>query len=143
MDVIEGIAFVFGDNVDTDQIYPGRYLDLSDHREIALHAMEGIDPDFVKKVSQLVEIGPVVVAGRNFGCGSSREHAVIALKEIGVRAIVAKSFGRIFYRNALNQGLLLLDVPELKLNEIRGGAKVSIFLREGSLFFVWNFKLSL
>lgn len=133
MSLIEGIAFVFGDNIDTDQIYPGRYLDISEHSEIAKHAMEGADPNFVERVSMLGEDKPILIAGRNFGCGSSREHAVIALKGLGVKAVVAKSFARIFYRNSLNQGLLLVEVPDLELGKIKEGMRVKIALREGTL----------
>lgn len=133
MSLIEGVAFVFGDNIDTDQIYPGRYLDISEHSEIAKHAMEGVDPDFVKRVSMLREDKPIVIAGRNFGCGSSREHAVIALKGVGVKAVVARSFARIFYRNSLNQGLLLIEVPELEVGKVKEGMKVRISLRDGIL----------
>ncbi|MBC7331384.1 MAG: 3-isopropylmalate dehydratase small subunit [Synergistetes bacterium] len=131
--IIEGVAFLFGDNIDTDQIYPGRYLDISEHGEMAEHAMEGADPDFYRKVSGLAGERPIIVAGKNFGCGSSREHAVIALKEAGVQAVVARSFARIFYRNALNQGLLPIEVPGLDLEKIRDGAKVKIDLKGGIL----------
>ncbi|MCS7232863.1 MAG: 3-isopropylmalate dehydratase small subunit [Synergistetes bacterium] len=133
MSLIEGVAFVFGDNIDTDQIYPGRYLDISDHIEIAKHAMEGVDPNFAKKVSLSSEGKPILIAGRNFGCGSSREHAVIALKGIGVQAVVARSFARIFYRNSLNQGLLLIEVPDLDVGKVKEGMKVRISLKDGIL----------
>lgn len=96
-----GRARVFGDNVDTDQIYPGRYLELTEKADIASHCMEGAHPGFSSTIRQ----GDVIVAGRNFGCGSSREHAVITLKEAGIAAVVADSFARIFFRNALNLGL--------------------------------------
>lgn len=107
--MIEGKVFKFGDNIDTDQIYPGRYLELTDHKEIAKHAMEGVDPDF----SSAVETGDIVVAGNNFGCGSSREHAVICLKKSGVGAVIAKSFARIFYRNAVNMALPVIEVKDI------------------------------
>lgn len=107
--IIKGKAFVFGANVDTDQIYPGRYLELTDFHEVAAHAMEGIDPHF----RQEFQVGDIIVAATNFGCGSSREHAAIALKAIGVGAIVASSFGRIFYRNAINLGLPLIVCPDI------------------------------
>lgn len=94
-------AWVFGDNIDTDQIIAGRYLAKTDPRELAKHAMETIDPKFAARV----RAGDVIIAGRNFGCGSSREHAPVALKAAGISAIVAESFARIFYRNAINQGL--------------------------------------
>jgi 3-isopropylmalate/(R)-2-methylmalate dehydratase small subunit len=106
---IKGKAFIFGANIDTDQIYPGRYLELTDPEEVARHAMEGADPDFVKKFQP----GDIIVASTNFGCGSSREHAAVALKAIGTGAILASSFGRIFYRNAINLGIPLLVCPRL------------------------------
>ncbi|MCL4424535.1 MAG: 3-isopropylmalate dehydratase small subunit [Firmicutes bacterium] len=99
--VITGPVIKYGDDIDTDQIYPGRYLELVEPAEIAAHVMEGIDPDFPRRFSP----GGLLVAGKNFGCGSSREHAPRALKQAGVRAIVAESFARIFYRNAINVGL--------------------------------------
>ncbi len=107
MKQISGKAFVFGNNIDTDQIYPGRYLDLVEPQEIAKHCMEGADSQFVEKLSS----GDIVVAGRNFGCGSSREHAAITLINAKVGAVVAESFGRIFYRNAINLGLSVLICP--------------------------------
>lgn len=107
-------AWVFGDDVDTDQIIAGRYLVKADPKELARHVMEAIDPKFASKVRK----GDVVVAGRNFGCGSSREHAAIALKAVGISAIVAESFARIFYRNAINQGL-----PAVVCKRVRRGFK--------------------
>lgn len=107
--MIKGKTFKFGDNIDTDQIYPGRYLELTDHQEIAEHAMEGVDPDFADEV----ETGDIVVAGSNFGCGSSSEHAVICLKKSGVGAVIAKSFARIFYRNAVNMALPVIEVKDV------------------------------
>jgi len=126
---IRGRAFVFGDNVDTDQIYPGRFLELTEHREIAGHAMEGVDPSFAGNV----EPGDVVVAGSNFGCGSSREQAVITLKVAGVGAVVARSFARIFYRNAVNQGLPVVEVPDLDPSDIEAGGEVTVDLESGTL----------
>ena len=105
--LISGRAFVYGANVDTDQIYPGRFLDLIDPPAIGGHAMEGIDPGFVERFQP----GDLVVAATNFGCGSSREHAVIALKALGIGAIIAESFARIFYRNAINLGVPALVCP--------------------------------
>lgn len=102
-----GCSYTFGANIDTDQIYPGRFVELSEPSDIAPHAMEGADPAFAKDF----KAGGIIIGGRNFGCGSSREHAAIALKTIGVSAVVAESFGRIFYRNAINLGLLLLVCP--------------------------------
>lgn len=105
---ITGKAFVFGKNIDTDQIYPGRYLDLTDAPDVAKHAMEGAsDPDFAKDFVS----GDIIVAASNFGCGSSREHAVITLKAAGAGAVLAESFARIFYRNGINLGLPLLVCP--------------------------------
>lgn len=101
------------DNIDTDVIIPGPYLKIHDHKELAKHAMEGIDPEFPEKVSQ----GDFLVTGSNFGCGSSREHAPIALSQTGIRAIIAPSFARIFYRNAVDGGYLLpieIDEPTVK-----------------------------
>ena len=107
---IEGKAFVYGANVDTDQIYPGRFLELLEEQDVALHAMEGIDPEFIKNFKH----GDIIVASTNFGCGSSREQAAAALKTVGVGAIVAESFARIFYRNAVNLGILALVCRGLK-----------------------------
>ncbi|USS40668.1 3-isopropylmalate dehydratase small subunit [Thermococcus aggregans] len=105
--IIRGRAYKFGDNIDTDQIYPGRYLELTEPEEIAKHAMEDADPTFRERFVK----GGIIVAGKNFGCGSSREHAAIALKAIGVSLIIAESFARIFYRNCINIGLPLLICP--------------------------------
>lgn len=109
MKLISGKAFVYGNNIDTDQIYPGRYLDVVDPNEIAKHCMEGADASLVNKMSP----GDIIVAGKNFGCGSSREHAAITLIHAEVGAVVAESFGRIFYRNAINLGLSVLVCPDI------------------------------
>jgi methanogen homoaconitase small subunit len=103
--MIKGQAWIFGDDVDTDVIIPGRYLRAKDLSALAAHVMEGLDPEFASKVGK----GDVIVAGRNFGCGSSREQAPLALKGAGVSCVVAKSFARIFYRNAINVGLPLVE----------------------------------
>ena len=103
-----GKAIKYGDNVDTDVIIPARYLNTIDKKELASHCMEDIDKDFVNKVRE----GDIMIAGSNFGCGSSREHAPIAIKESGISLVVAKSFARIFYRNAINIGLAILECPE-------------------------------
>jgi len=103
-----GAALVYGDNVDTDVIIPARYLNTTDVAELAAHCMEDIDPSFVRRVRP----GDILVAGRNFGCGSSREHAPLALKESGISLIVAQSFARIFYRNAINIGLPIIECAE-------------------------------
>ena len=122
----QGKAVKYGDNVDTDVIIPARYLNISDKHELALHAMEDIDPDFTKKVCP----GDILVAGENFGCGSSREHAAIALKEMGASAVIAKSFARIFYRNAINLGLPLIVCPQAA-DEIQNGHWLHIDLSSG------------
>ncbi|MGB9938182.1 MAG: homoaconitase small subunit [Methanobacterium sp.] len=101
MEKIQGKVWKFGDNIDTDVIIPGRYLRTFSLDELASHAMEGVDPDFAKNV----ERGDIIVADENFGCGSSREQAAVVLKHLGVAAVIAKSFARIFYRNAVNIGL--------------------------------------
>ncbi len=103
-----GNAIKYGDNVDTDVIIPARYLNTIDKKELASHCMEDIDRDFVKKVRP----GDIMVAGNNFGCGSSREHAPIAIKESGIALVIAKSFARIFYRNSINIGLPIVECPE-------------------------------
>ena len=107
-ETFKGRAFKFGDDVNTDEIIPARYLNTSDPKELAKHVMEDADPEFPKKVKE----GDVIVAGKNFGCGSSREHAPIAIKAAGVSAVIAKSFARIFYRNAINIGLPIFESPE-------------------------------
>jgi 3-isopropylmalate/(R)-2-methylmalate dehydratase small subunit len=103
-----GKAICYGDNVDTDVIIPARYLNTSDKKELAAHCMEDIDKQFIHKVSA----GDVMVAGFNFGCGSSREHAPIAIKESGISLVIARSFARIFYRNSINIGLAIIECPE-------------------------------
>ena len=128
MDIIKGNIFVFGNNIDTDQIYLGRYLDLTDHDEIATHAMEGADPSFASTVKP----GDIIVAGTNFGCGSSREHAVITLKNAGVGAVIARSFARIFFRNAINQGLVVVEVPNLDTLNINTGDKGILDIVKGN-----------
>ena len=103
-----GHVFKYGDNVDTDVIIPARYLNSFDPQELASHAMVDIDPDFVKKVQP----GDLIVANKNFGCGSSREHAPLCLKTAGVSCVIAETFARIFYRNAINIGLPIIECPE-------------------------------
>lgn len=107
--IIKGKVWKFKDNIDTDVIIPARYLNTSDPKELALHCMEDYDSEFVKKMNQ----GDIIVAGRNFGCGSSREHAPIALKAAGVSCIIAQSFARIFFRNAINIGLPIFESIEV------------------------------
>jgi 3-isopropylmalate/(R)-2-methylmalate dehydratase small subunit len=115
----------FGDDIDTDAIIPGRFLTIYDEKELARHAFEGTRDDF----SRLAQEGDVIVAGRNFGCGSSREHAPLALKGAGVRCILAQSFARIFFRNAINVGLLPLVCPGT--GSIRDGSRIEVREREG------------
>ena len=103
-----GTVFKYGDNVDTDVIIPARYLNSSDPAELATHCMEDIDKEFIKKVQK----GDIIVATKNFGCGSSREHAPIAIKAAGVSCVIAETFARIFYRNAINIGLPIIECPE-------------------------------
>jgi len=105
---VRGFAHKYGDNVDTDVIIPARYLNVADHKELASHCMADIDPDFPKNVKK----NDIMAAGNNFGCGSSREHAPIAIKESGISCVIAKSFARIFYRNAINIGLPILECEE-------------------------------
>jgi len=107
--IVKGKAFIFGANIDTDQIYPGRYLELTDPKEVGKHALEGADPNLVKEFRS----GDIIIASTNFGCGSSREQAAITLKAIEVGAILADSFARIFYRNAINLGIPLLVCPKI------------------------------
>ena len=105
---VQGKVFRYGDNVDTDVIIPARYLNTSDSKELAAHCMEDIDAEFVGKV----EPGDIIVGGKNFGCGSSREHAPIAIKESGISCVIAATFARIFYRNAINIGLPIMECVE-------------------------------
>lgn len=119
--VVKGSVFKYGDNVDTDVIIPARYLNIADPAELATHAMEDIDTEFVKKVQP----GDIIVAKRNFGCGSSREHAPLVLKENKVSCVIAASFARIFYRNAINIGLPILEC-EAAANSIDAGDEVSV-----------------
>ena len=121
MKAAEGKVFKFGDNVDTDVIIPARYLNSSDPKELALHCMEDIDKEFVNKVSA----GDIIVAEKNFGCGSSREHAPIAIKAAGVSCVIAETFARSFYRNAINIGLPIIECKEAAL-EIKAGDEVEV-----------------
>ncbi len=125
---IKGRAWNYGDDVNTDYIVPGTYLELTDPVEIGKHAMEGIDPEFSGKVRK----GDVVVGGRNFGLGSSREHAPIALKAAGVSAVVAESFARIYYRNSFNLGLPALECPGVS-RLVETGDAVEIDLEAGTI----------
>lgn len=116
-----GIVHKYGDNVDTDVIIPARYLNTASHQELAAHCMEDIDKGFVKKVKK----GDIMVAEKNFGCGSSREHAPIAIQASGISCVIASTFARIFYRNAINIGLPILEC-EQAAKDIKGGDEVSI-----------------
>ena len=116
-----GTVLKYGDNVDTDVIIPARYLNTIDKKELASHCMEDIDKDFVNKVKE----GDIMVAGFNFGCGSSREHAPIAIKESGISCVIASTFARIFYRNAINIGLAILECPEAS-EKIADGDEVAV-----------------
>lgn len=117
----KGRVFKYGDNVDTDVIIPARYLNSSDPAELATHCMEDIDKDFVKNVSK----GDIMVANKNFGCGSSREHAPIAIKAAGISCVIAETFARIFYRNAINIGLPIIECPQAA-KAIEAGDEVEI-----------------
>ena len=123
---LEGTVFKYGDNVDTDVIIPARYLNSSDPKELAAHCMEDIDKDFTAKVKS----GDIIVAAKNFGCGSSREHAPIAIKASGVSIVIAETFARIFYRNSINIGLPIMECPEAA-REIKSGDQVEVDLDSG------------
>lgn len=127
MNIITGKVWNFGDNIDTDLIIAARYLNSSDPHHLAKFVMEDADPEFAKKLQP----GDIIVAGENFGCGSSREHAPIALKAAGVAAIVAPSFARIFYRNAFNMGLPIFELNEAV--EIKQGELIKINLENGEI----------
>lgn len=123
-----GTVFVYGDNVDTDVIIPARYLNSSDPKHLASHCMEDIDASFAGKVRP----GDIIVGGSNFGCGSSREHAPLAIKSSGVSCVIAKSFARIFYRNSINIGLPILECPQAA-EQIRQGDEISVDFDSGAI----------
>ena len=123
-----GKVFKYGDNVDTDVIIPARYLNTADANELAKHCMEDIDATFVSKVAP----GDIMVAGRNFGCGSSREHAPLAIKASGISCVIASTFARIFYRNAINIGLPIMECPEA-VDSIAAGDRLSVDLSSGTI----------
>ena len=123
-----GKIWVFGDNVNTDEIIPARYLNTSDPDELARHCMEDADPTFPAKVQP----GDIIVAGANFGCGSSREHAPIAIKAAGVACVIAPSFARIFYRNAFNMGLPILECSEA-VRVLKEGDRITVSLDDGTI----------
>lgn len=126
--VVEGKVWKFGRDVDTDVIIPARYLTTSDPKVLGEHCLEGLDPDFSKNV----KAGDVIVAEDNFGCGSSREHAPLAIKGVGVAAVVAKSFARIFFRNAINNGLAVLEALDA-VDDLSAGDSVRIDLETGEI----------
>ncbi|RLF40771.1 MAG: 3-isopropylmalate dehydratase [Thermoplasmata archaeon] len=123
---IRGKVIKYGDDINTDVIFPGRYLAITEPEEMAKHAMEDLDKDFLEKVKER----KIIVAGKNFGCGSSREQAAMCLKYAGVEAIIAKSFARIFFRNAINQGLPIIECKEAS-NDIEDGEEIEIDLDKG------------
>lgn len=125
----KGKVFKYGDNVDTDVIIPARYLAIADPKELAEHCMEDIDRDFVKKVQP----GNIMVAGKNFGCGSSREHAPLVIKVSGISCVIAETFARIFYRNAINIGLPIIECPEAA-KAIEAGDEVEIDFDSGKIY---------
>src|SRR3990167_820939 len=125
---LKGNVFKYGDDVNTDEIIPARYLNTSDPKELAKHCMEDIDKDFVTKVKS----GDVIVAEKNFGCGSSREHAPIAIKASGVSCVIAKSFARIFYRNSFNMGLPILECAEAA-ESARQGDVIEVDMERGEI----------
>lgn len=126
--ILEGKVWRYGDNVDTDVIIPARYLNTADPKELAMHCMEDIDTTFAKEVQE----GDIIVADKNFGCGSSREHAPVAIKASGVPVVVADSFARIFYRNGINIGLPLLEIGEAVKN-FKAGDKIRIDVNAGTI----------
>lgn len=123
---MEGKVWKFGNDIDTDVILPGRYLIYNDEENLSKHCMEGLDEDFDKKAQK----GDIIVGGTNFGCGSSREHAPMAIKGLGISAVVAESFARIFYRNACNIGVPLVEAPGIS-KKVSEGEKINIDLEKG------------
>ncbi|HQO01993.1 MAG TPA: 3-isopropylmalate dehydratase small subunit [Spirochaetota bacterium] len=126
--IAHGNAWKFGNDINTDEIIPARYLNTSDPKELASHCMEDADPEFMNKIS----MGDVIVAGNNFGCGSSREHAPIAIKAANISCVIAKSFARIFYRNSINIGLPIVESPEAA-EDIKPGDKIEIEFDSGKI----------
>ena len=126
---VKGTVHKFGDNVDTDVIIPARYLNTASHKELASHCMEDIDKDFIHRVKK----GDIIVADKNFGCGSSREHAPIAIKAAGVSCVIAETFARIFYRNAINIGLPIIECPEAARG-IENGDQVEVDFDSGMIY---------
>ncbi len=128
MNKVKGKVIKYGDNIDTDVIIPARYLNSSDPGELALHCMEDIDRDFASKVQS----GGIMAAGKNFGCGSSREHAPIAIKASGISCVIAETFARIFYRNAINIGLPIVECPEA-VREVTEGDMIEVDFDSGEI----------
>ncbi|GAH59491.1 unnamed protein product [marine sediment metagenome] len=128
--IIKGKVYKFGDNINTDEIIPARYLNTSEPEELARHCMEDIRPGFVS----LIEPGSIIIAGKNFGCGSSREHAPLAIKHAGISCVAASSFARIFFRNAINIGLPIVESHELS-ETIKEGERINIDLEKGIIGF--------
>jgi 3-isopropylmalate/(R)-2-methylmalate dehydratase small subunit len=126
IEMMEGKVWKFGDDIDTDIILPGRYLIYTDEERLRQHCMEGLDSEFPNKVDN----GDFIVAGKNFGCGSSREHAPIAIKGCGIQAVIAESFARIFYRNSTNVGLTLIEAPGIS-QYVKEGDKIEINMDNG------------
>jgi 3-isopropylmalate/(R)-2-methylmalate dehydratase small subunit len=126
--IYKGKVWKFGDNIDTDAIIPARYLNTSDPKELAVHCMEDVDPQFINKI----KAGDIILGGENFGCGSSREHAPIAIKAVGISCVIAKSFARIFYRNAFNMGLPIFESAEL-WPAIKEGEEISLDSSHGKI----------
>jgi 3-isopropylmalate/(R)-2-methylmalate dehydratase small subunit len=126
--IITGTVYKFGDDVNTDEIIPARYLNTSDAKELALHVMEDADPEFPSKAKP----GDIIVAGKNFGCGSSREHAPLAIKASGIGCVVAESYARIFYRNAFNIGLTIMECPAA-IAEVQTGHVLSVDTSTGQI----------
>jgi 3-isopropylmalate/(R)-2-methylmalate dehydratase small subunit len=124
--ILKGKCWKFGDNVDTDVIIPARYLNVSDPNELAKHVMEDIDKEFVKKASK----GDIIISGNNFGCGSSREHAPLSIKTFGISCVIAKSFARIFFRNAINIGLPIIESSEV-VNDAEEGNEIEVITDKG------------
>lgn len=125
--IITGKVWIFGDNVDTDLIIPARYLSATEPEKLAEHCLEDVCPRFPREVTP----GDIIVAGKNFGCGSSREHAPLAIKGTGVSCVIARSFARIFYRNAINTGLPILECPEGLTDLLTPGEELTVDLGQG------------
>jgi len=126
--IIKGTVWKFGDNINTDEIIPARYLNTTDPGELAKHCMEDSDVNFTKKIKK----GDIIVAGNNFGCGSSREHAPISIKACGLSLVIARTFARIFFRNSINIGLPILECPEV-VDDVKNGHILEVNLEEGTI----------